>query len=68
MAEQTTIGEFSAASGIGRSVTKSVIEFLAAKGIGTSAGATLHFSGKDRLEAATPSRSRRAFLGRTLKA
>jgi hypothetical protein len=53
MAEQTTFDGFCTASGMpGRSVAKSVLEFLAEKGIGSADGSTLCFSGHDRVEAA----------------
>lgn len=53
IAEYITIDEFCATSGIpGRSVAKDVVEFLLARGIGRADGATLHFSGRDRVEAA----------------
>lgn len=53
MAGSTNIDEFSAASGIpGRSVANGVVEFLLARGVGTADGASLRFSGRDRVEAA----------------
>ncbi len=53
MADMTTVDEFSAASGIlGGSVARSVIEFMLARDIGRADGTTLHFSGRDRVEAA----------------
>ena len=53
MAEQATVEEFCQASGISaKSVAKDVAEFLMARGIGRTAGYTLCFSGRDRVEAA----------------
>jgi hypothetical protein len=53
MAAQTTLEEFSVASGIsGRSVAMDVAELLLATGIGRSDGAMLYFSGRDRVKTA----------------
>lgn len=53
MAERTTFDGFCATSGIpGRSVARSVLEFLAERGIGGADGPALCFSGRDRVETA----------------
>lgn len=53
MAERTTVDEFSDVSGIpSRSVANGVVEFFLARGVGATDGASLCFSGRDRVEAA----------------
>lgn len=50
---RSTIEEFHAASGIAsRSVARSVLDFVLAKGIGTMSSGTATFCGRDRLELA----------------
>jgi hypothetical protein len=54
MEPETTPEKFQAASGIaGRSVAKSVLDFLASNDIGATAKGVIKFSGPDRLYAAT---------------